>query len=508
MASVIDALVVTLGMDSSKFLAGQQKAEEGLRKFDQATQKSSKDAQIQAKAMAEQFGKVAGAVTAIGAALVGAKDLTSWISDMVTGTAQLGRTSRMLGMSARDLDAYGNAVKSFGGSAEGFAASMQSIEGGLAAWKMGAGGENIITALARLGVQSHDGKVNLDELSAALVRVKNTQGVQTALNFAQQLGLDQGTFQMLIQGPAAMDALIDKMRASSQVTKEATEAAERLQAGWAGMAASASGLGQTLMRHLTPSLEASMSATSKFLSDLNQKGLAGALGNPITGSHDHSKSKAQEWWESNVLPALRDMWNATPTPGGNSATKRNALHGSTAGRGASAAGGSAGTRGARNNNPGNIEDGAFARAHGAIGSDGRFAIFPSMAAGVAAMDALLSGKYGRGMDTIASLVTSWAPPSENNTAAYIADVAKRTGLGATAHLSASQLAAVRNAMALHESGVMIGAQASAGGGVQIETHIGTINIVSKATDANGIARDIHQAMQQNAAIGAATVGAQ
>ena len=44
---------------------------------------------------------------------------------------------------------------------------------------------------------------------------------------------------------------------------------------------------------------------------------------------------------------------------------------------------SGGTRAWRNNNPGNIEGSNFANTHGAIGGDGRFAIFPSQEADIA-----------------------------------------------------------------------------------------------------------------------------
>jgi hypothetical protein len=47
------------------------------------------------------------------------------------------------------------------------------------------------------------------------------------------------------------------------------------------------------------------------------------------------------------------------------------------------------TRGLRNNNPGNIEFGSFAKKYGATGSDGRFAIFPTMVDGIRAIAELL-----------------------------------------------------------------------------------------------------------------------
>lgn len=77
-----------------------------------------------------------------------------------------------------------------------------------------------------------------------------------------------------------------------------------------------------------------------------------------------------------------------------------------------------GARNWRNNNPGNIEAGAFANSMGAIGSDGRFAIFPTYAMGRAAKEKLIfEGKNYAGL-TLTQAINRYAPPVENNTAGY------------------------------------------------------------------------------------------
>jgi len=77
-----------------------------------------------------------------------------------------------------------------------------------------------------------------------------------------------------------------------------------------------------------------------------------------------------------------------------------------------------GTRNWRNNNPGNIEYGSFAKQYGAIGSDGRFAIFPTYEAGRKAKEKLIfDGKNYKDLD-LKSAIARYAPPSENDTAAY------------------------------------------------------------------------------------------
>lgn len=96
-----------------------------------------------------------------------------------------------------------------------------------------------------------------------------------------------------------------------------------------------------------------------------------------------------------------------------------------------------GSRAWRNNNPGNIEYGSFARAHGAVGSDGRFAVFPSYEAGRAAKEALLFDSANYRNLTISEAINRYAPPSDNNnTQAYIASVTRAIGVDASTPLAA------------------------------------------------------------------------
>jgi hypothetical protein len=91
------------------------------------------------------------------------------------------------------------------------------------------------------------------------------------------------------------------------------------------------------------------------------------------------------------------------------------------------------SRSNRNNNPGDIEYGPFAKAHGATrvetvpaGKVGRFAYFTTSEVGYAAMKALLMEHYA-GM-TITQMLDKYAPPVENQTNSYINNVCAWTGL--------------------------------------------------------------------------------
>lgn len=104
-----------------------------------------------------------------------------------------------------------------------------------------------------------------------------------------------------------------------------------------------------------------------------------------------------------------------------------------------------GARNWRNNNPGNIEYGKFAQSAGAIGTDGRFAVFPSYEAGRAAKAKLLFESPNYRDKTIYGAISRWAPPVENNTNAYANAVASAVGVSLDTPISALS-SEQRNAM--------------------------------------------------------------
>jgi hypothetical protein len=96
-----------------------------------------------------------------------------------------------------------------------------------------------------------------------------------------------------------------------------------------------------------------------------------------------------------------------------------------------------GSRAQRNNNPGNIEYGKFAKAHGSIGiepqgllSKGetpRFAVFNSSHDGFSALRSLLVIYSSNGVKTIEEAINKWAPPHENDTNQYVSNICKWVG---------------------------------------------------------------------------------
>lgn len=113
-------------------------------------------------------------------------------------------------------------------------------------------------------------------------------------------------------------------------------------------------------------------------------------------------------------------------------------------------------RGLRNNNPGNIEnngipwDGLSSRQ-----TDSRFYQFESPEWGIRALGKiLLNYQRHHGIDTVRGIVNRWAPPIENDTAAYVAAVARRVGVEPDEPINVARvLPALTAAIIKHENGI-------------------------------------------------------
>lgn len=113
------------------------------------------------------------------------------------------------------------------------------------------------------------------------------------------------------------------------------------------------------------------------------------------------------------------------------------------------------TRGLRNNNPGNMRPVSRNQAN-----DGAFSIFSTPEEGWGALGKQLKGYANAGLENVASIISKYAPSSENNTGAYIqsvtANMSKRLGsdVGALTRLDLSDprvLKALMQSITEHEN---------------------------------------------------------
>lgn len=218
--NVVDALIVTLGLDSSDYQQGMEEAEHTTREF---SEKAPREAERGLNAIEAKFGATFRGIFHTFIAPLTAALGTMGIFSSYTQTAdRIGKTAARIGASAEDLQSWGEAAKRAGGSVEGFIASFESLNGQIQRMQAMGGKGRLTPLLKQLGISAtENGKAKdtfqiLRDLAAASDRV----GKSTFAGTARFFGLDSGTIALLQQGRVAMDELIARQRELGVYTKE------------------------------------------------------------------------------------------------------------------------------------------------------------------------------------------------------------------------------------------------------------------------------------------------
>lgn len=258
MATIIDALLVTLGLDVSGYQKGQRTAEESLKKFGQTNAAEAKRMDAQAKAMGEGFNKVKQDILSMTAAALGSKGVVSFLKTMSDGQAALAQKSRDFGESSKTIDVIGHAFKRLGGSAEGVQGLFQNIHDAMTDASMGKDSP-VLSALNALGVTVLDasGKTRtmtdiIDELNRAFNDTKFTE--QQKIRLGQMLSADPNTANVLRRSVAEYQAAMDAAKKHSSVTDQSAESARKLATAWAALGDDLSIVGERIFSNAIPAL--------------------------------------------------------------------------------------------------------------------------------------------------------------------------------------------------------------------------------------------------------------
>lgn len=555
MATVIDQLVVKLGLDASGFKQGEKDLNTSLEKARKGTDKTAKQMKDSGKDAAAFFGELQKSALKFMAALAAGRGLYNFVQNTIKGGASLQRLATNLQTTTDSLHRWGQAVKQNGGTVEGFQATIQGLSAGVTELMRG-GNENLRGFLSTLGIglQDASGKAKtmeqiLLDVSSAVEGGRLGPSRANQVNFLQQMGLDEGTINLLLKGRKAVEqALAAQTGYNESDAKKALEYEQK----WLQAQEKINGYMRELTYKLLPSVLPAIEAIGDAVIEMSPF---------VTKMVDGfvALNKETDGWLANILLAAGALKLAT------SLLPKGAAAGAGA-AGAGAAGGAAAggflgrlfkfgaggaaltysgdlntgesaelarrrtmaptidagprpssepaphvstkkTRAERNFNPGNLNYAGQAGATLESGSGARFAKFASEEEGIAALVRQLRLYQQRGIDTIGEIVKKYAPPNENDTQAYIASMARWTGLSADEKLDFNDTDTVRRMVQgisrkegrftpLSEGQIMsgIGIANQRAGLPAPSITTGDITINTQATDAAGIARDLYPAL--------------
>lgn len=225
MATVIDALVVTLGMNAKGFKQGAAEVDDSLTHTREESARTAREMETRGKQAAMFFSKVRNEALALLAVFTAGMGIKSFVSSTIQSTASLSRLSENLNMSAQDLAEWQLAAKNAGGSVEGITEQLKESADQVAKFKRGMAAETL-PAFFQFGGKTEDlkdGNTYLEARARIVAEIYKTDRARAALA-ANMMGLDAQQFNLYKDGP---EGIARRRREQSGPAAEQAAAAQR-----------------------------------------------------------------------------------------------------------------------------------------------------------------------------------------------------------------------------------------------------------------------------------------
>lgn len=492
---VLEAFLITFGLDPKGFEDGSRRVEDESRKLRENQKQLYDEIEDSGRKVGETIKGLSREVVGLGMAFLGAKSITGFLTDIATGAASADRFGQIIGMSTERVYAWRRAVSEIDPSGGSAAAdtSLQAIQNVKMGLVTGRPDAQALSTFARLGIGAGDLRNgDAGSILSKLAGAKSGMDPQLYANLLQQIGLPASTISLLMQGKSSVDKLIEKYEADTEGLKKAAEEQKKLQTAIVE-------LQSAISESLVPVLSNDILPALKTIADWI-KTAAGGQETPQT---------AEEWGQrivSDLFTGKRNAWENLyeylgPEKGawipdswkkGGDNSRLHAITMHTESGGNPNAVSVKGARGLMQVMPGTSRDPGF----GIRPSNGTKA--DDVRVGREYFDAMMN-RYGN------DPAKAWAA---YNAGPKRLDDALKGGGNWLARMPAETRAYVAKNMALLRGGNvspdLMRMQQSAGrraGGFGFQTvTVNGVTIHTKATDAEGIARDFHRALNKRSAM--------
>ncbi|WP_100097663.1 lytic transglycosylase domain-containing protein [Klebsiella pneumoniae] len=235
-ATVIDALLITLGLDTSDFRKGQKDVSDDLKKQREDAKKTAKEMAEQGKKAAAFFGSIKTELLALTGVTVTAGGLMSLVKNTTSGLMDLSVQAKALGMTAKELDGVGKAAEAAGSSVEKINAALQGFQSAKEQAKSGVYNTPVTEAAIRLNSLTHDSfNVRDDSVQTTFRKILESARKVTDPDIRRQIlqsvGIDDAVNQRNQEGQFLPD--VDRLTKSSGITDASTKGAKEFTAAWA-----------------------------------------------------------------------------------------------------------------------------------------------------------------------------------------------------------------------------------------------------------------------------------
>ncbi len=295
--TVIDELVVTLGLDPTQFNTERKNAARDLLGFKQQAKDTAKAVEGDGKKMTEAFGALQKRLLGVAALFLGGMGLKQFAEQVTKVTANTGRMATQLGLTTTELDTWAEMGKRVGASGDEIVGSIANLTSQLEHFRITGQGQ-IVPLFNRMGISLLDvnGKAkSTTQLLREMATWAQGKDAKLVTQWFKEMGMSPGMINLLLKGPDAIDKMTKSIHEIGTATDKDAEAAKKLQEQWAALEQRATTLGRALMTILTPALTTVMSLIEKFLTpattadkdgNIISSGQVDALGNVVGNEVD------------------------------------------------------------------------------------------------------------------------------------------------------------------------------------------------------------------------------
>ena len=308
--SIIDALIVTLGLDSTEFKKGKAEADAALKDTKNVAVSAADD-------IAGGIGKLALKFTGLFTAIAGVASVVDFFKNLNHEISDLGYTSRQLGESAGNLRLYQQIAEGFGGTAKGVTGTVASLETAMFNMRQMGQMSDQLVAWQRFGggLPQTNAAGGIDMLASInqVRRAMSGLAPQEANQRMLAMGLDEGTRNAVLASTADLAKWTEAQKKSATQVGANTKAAQDLERSWLQLKNDAVGLSATVLGQTTPALEAMFATIDNWV---NSEGFSAAL-KTIADSLRQIRDVANDIATGEWRKALGDLFNGDKDPTGN-----------------------------------------------------------------------------------------------------------------------------------------------------------------------------------------------
>lgn len=294
MATIIDSLVVTLGLDASGVRRGWRAASQDIRTGQNQVRTSTREASRQVSKSANEMGKaIQGAARQFAIAFLGftgAVGFTKFMGQLNSSTRSLGLMARNLKLSAAELRNWNDVAEIAGSTAD----SMSGFLGQIAKNQYDLRTRGSFDWIKQLN--SFSNKVSLTdqagelkkvtdvamELSTAFAETEKRYGRLVATQRGLEMGIDPSVMNVLMQGPDKLREMLAREKGTAQLSDESVAAADRLGRKWTQTQQRFRDVGMMLLEKLQPLLERLMTKMEQWLGSLDLDQLSGQISDLVS----------------------------------------------------------------------------------------------------------------------------------------------------------------------------------------------------------------------------------